>query len=83
MPATQGVLKMTFAEESWIEIREKGSRKMIFFELVAAGTEREITGNLPLKVKIGNAQAATLDFNGAAVNLIPYTQAGVARLLLQ
>lgn len=83
MPATQGVLKMTFGEESWVEIREKNSRKTIFSELVAAGTERDVTGNLPLMVKIGNVHAATLTFNGEMVILTPYTQSGVARLLLQ
>ena len=83
MPATQGVLKMTFGEESWVEIREKNNRKTIFSELVAAGTERDVTGNLPLAVKIGNAHAATLTFNGETVSLAPYTQSGVARLLLQ
>ena len=82
-PVASGTLKMTFAESSWVEIREQRSRKRVFSGLVAAGAEHTFTANLPVELKVGNAQSATLSFNGSDVGLLPYTRQGVARLLLQ
>ena len=83
MPATHGALKMSFSEDAWLEIKEQRSRKTIFAGLVTAGSEQNFSGGLPLELKVGNAQAVILSFNGTNVNLASYTRQGVARLLLQ
>ena len=83
MPVSQASLKMNFNEDAWVEIKEQRSRKTIFSGLVVGGQAQNFSGNLPLELKIGNAQAVALSFNGTDVELSPYTRQGVARLLLQ
>jgi hypothetical protein len=74
---------MSFKEDAWVEIKEVRSRKIVQSGLRRAGSDRTFAGALPLTLKIGNAETVDLDFNGAKVNLSPYSRDGVARLLLQ
>lgn len=82
-PTNQARLTFDFKEDAWIEVREKRSKKVIASGLNLAGTQQQLIGTLPIELKIGNASAVDLTFNGMQVGLGPYTQNGVARLLLQ
>ena len=52
-------------------------------ELSAAGSQREIAGEPPLSLVIGNSTQVTLQFRGKVIDLAPYTKNGVARLTVE
>lgn len=80
----EGVLRLAFAQESWVEIND-GTGRMIFSQLNPAGSEQAIRGKKPLSVVIGNAANVKLVYNNKPVNLAPHTNTngGVARLSLE
>ncbi|MEP6701351.1 MAG: DUF4115 domain-containing protein, partial [Betaproteobacteria bacterium] len=48
----------------------------------AGDTPQTVAGALPLSLKIGNANAVRLQFNGTQIDLAPFTQREIARLTL-
>ncbi len=75
-------LELTFAEESWVEIRD-GNGKLLVSQLNASGTHRRVDGVAPLSLVIGNASGVKLRYNDKNVDLAPYTRTDVARLTLR
>ncbi len=80
----EGVLRFTFAEESWVEIND-GTGKMILSQLNPTDSQLVIRGKVPLDVVIGNAVNVKLLYNNKLVNLVKHTntKGGVARLSLE
>jgi len=76
------VVRLRFARESWVEIRDRNGRK-IFSQLNAPGTEQVVSGLPPLTLIVGNANGVQLTHNEQPVNLGPYTKVDVARLTLE
>ncbi|TXL61802.1 DUF4115 domain-containing protein, partial [Zeimonas arvi] len=74
-------LRLRFARESWVEIREAGG-KVVLTGLQPAGSERELSGRKPLTLVIGNAEHVTLERGGKPVDLAARARQGVARLTL-
>lgn len=74
-------LRLRFARESWVEIREAGG-KILLTGLQQPGTERELSGRKPLTLVIGNAEHVTLERGGKPVDLAARARQGVARLTL-
>ena len=83
-PATTSanVLKFSFAQASWVEVRDR-SGQVIFSKKNDAGTEREVEGQPPFAVVIGNAGQVTLQYKGKAVDLSKRSKEDVARLTLE
>lgn len=77
----ENVIAMTFAKDSWVEIRDRDG-KIIFSQLNPAGTEQVVKGNPPFSVVIGNAAHVTLAYNEQTVDLAPHTKVEVARFTL-
>lgn len=75
-------LKLSFARASWVEIRDR-SGQIIFSQLNPAGSEREIKGQPPLAVVIGNASGVTAQYKGKAVDIPQRNKDDVARLNLE
>ena len=75
-------LKMELTAESWIEVYDALGKKL-YINLAKPGEKISLTGTLPLSVKIGNARAVSVNFNGKAFDTGKYTKAGVARFLLE
>jgi cytoskeleton protein RodZ len=75
-------VRFRFERESWVEIHDKNGHK-IFSQLNSAGTRRTVNGLPPLSLVVGNAAGVRLVHNEQPVNLGPYTQADVARLILE
>jgi cytoskeleton protein RodZ len=73
---------MIFAEESWVEIRDR-SGKAIFSQLNRRGTEKRVNGRPPLSVIVGNSHGVRLTYDDQPVDLAPHTKVDVARLTLQ
>lgn len=80
--AGEQVVRMRFARESWVEIRDRNGRK-IFSQLNPAGTEQVVSGLPPLSVIVGNANGVQLTHNEQPVDLARYTKIDVARLTLE
>jgi len=75
-------LKMELTAESWVEVYDiLGER--LYRGLAKPGEKISIIGTAPLSVKLGNARAVSVNFNGKTFDTSEYTQAGVARFLLE
>lgn len=75
-------IKLTFAGDSWVEIRDKEGKK-IFSQLNPAGTEQVVKGTPPFSLVVGSASHVRLTYNGKPVDLAPYVKVEVARLSLE
>jgi cytoskeleton protein RodZ len=76
------VVRLRFARESWVQIRDRSGRK-IFSKLNAPGTEQTVSGLPPLQLIVGNANGVQVTHNEQPVNLGPHTKVNVARLTLE
>lgn len=74
-------LKLSFAEPSWVEIRDR-SGQIIFSQLNPAGSQRDIEGQPPFALVIGNATNVTVQYKGKIVELSQRSKDDVARLNL-
>jgi cytoskeleton protein RodZ len=83
-PAAGGArrLVLRFERESWVEVRGKGG-KILLSQLNAAGSEREVEGEAPFQLIIGNAQHVRLSYDDRPVDLTPHVKVEVARLTLE
>ena len=72
---------LSFVDDVWFEIKNVNG-DILFADLGRADQVREYIGMAPFQVKLGFASAATLEFNGDAFNLAPYTKDNVANIVL-
>lgn len=75
-------LVLRFERESWVEVRGRGG-KLLLSQLHAAGTERQVDGEPPFQLIIGNAQHVRLTYGDRPVDLAPHVKVEVARLTLE
>lgn len=75
------VLELTLSEPSWVEITTVDGRKLEY-GILAAGSERTYRSDGPISVRLGNAQGARMQVDGAPIDLAPYQRANVARVTL-
>ncbi len=80
--ANSDILKMELTAESWVEVYDVLGEKL-YRDLAKPGEIISITGTAPLSVKLGNARAVSVNFNGNTFDTSTYTKAGVARFLLE
>lgn len=79
----QGIVRLTFARESWVEIKDRDGHR-IFSQSNRAGTEQSVQGIPPLQLVIGNASGVKVVWNDQPVDLAPYTaKADIARFTLE
>lgn len=82
-PAGGDALYFSFSQPSWVEVRDR-SGEIVFSQLNQAGSQREVTGQPPFALVIGNASRVTLQFRGKPVDLMAIRSKGdVARLTLE
>lgn len=82
VPASAALVQLHAEQPSWIEAYDaKG--QVVFSRLLRAGETAGVDGQLPLRLKIGNAPATRLSFRGKPVDLEPLTRNAVARVELQ
>ena len=74
-------LGISTSADAWIEVRD-GNDERLLFGLVRPDAPRTLRGALPYTLVIGNTPAVSVQFNGAAVDLAPHSNEGVARLVL-
>jgi cytoskeleton protein RodZ len=75
-------LVLRFERESWVEVRGRGG-KLLLSQLNAAGTARQVDGEPPFQLIIGNAQHVRLTYGEQPVDLAPHVKVEVARLTLE
>ncbi len=80
-PGGQGQLVLLASAESWIQVKDAAGEQLLK-RLVLAGERIALTGSLPLKIKLGNASAVQLTYQGKPVDLAEHTRANVARFEL-
>lgn len=76
------VLKFSFAQPSWVEVRDRNGQ-VIFSQKNAAGSQRDVEGQPPFSVVIGNAAHVTLHYKGAPVDLSKRSKDDVARVTIE
>ncbi|MDR0440277.1 MAG: DUF4115 domain-containing protein [Candidatus Accumulibacter sp.] len=82
-PSPSGeVLAFSFDKESWVEVRDRDGRAVLS-QINPAGSQREVVGQPPFTLVIGNAPHVTLRYRGNPVDLSPRSRDGVARLTLE
>jgi len=80
--AGSGLVQVRSMSSSWVQARDaKG--QVLLSRTVVAGEAVGLDGALPIRLTIGNANAAQLNFRGQPVDLKPSTRDNVARLELQ
>lgn len=70
----------TSSAESWVQVRDASGR-ILLEEVLKPGTSRQVDGARPLQVRVGNAAATTLVFEGQAVDLSPHTRSSGTALV--
>jgi cytoskeleton protein RodZ len=75
-------LLFSFAQPSWVEVRDR-SGQVVFTQLNLADSQREVAGQPPFSVVIGNASHVTLQYKGKSVDLSRRSKEDVARLTIE
>jgi cytoskeleton protein RodZ len=78
----EALLQFQFRGESWVEVRD-ASDKVVFQRLNEADSEASVTGKLPLRIIVGNAEQVSMRYNGRDFPLGPHTKVAVARFTLE
>lgn len=75
-------LVFSFARPSWVEVRDRNGQ-VIFSQTNPAGSQREVSGQPPFALIVGNATYVTLQYKGKPVNLSSRSRDDVARLTVE
>lgn len=82
--AGQSVVELKVKQDCWFSVRDKNGKEL-FSSLVRAGETKQVAGDAPLKVTIGNkAGLDSVAFDGKSVDPAKYSTArgNVARFTL-
>ncbi len=75
-------LQFYFSGESWVEVRD-GKGAVIHSGVNQPGSSRQIDGEPPFALTIGNAASVRAEFDGKPIDLVTHTKGTVARLRLE
>ncbi len=75
-------LVMRFPADSWIEVRD-ASGAVLITGTQPPGTVRELSGELPLSLTIGNAGGVAVTWRGVPIDLAPHMRQGIARFRIE
>jgi cytoskeleton protein RodZ len=67
--------------DCWVEVRD-ASQQVLISRVVRAGNTVELSGTAPLQVSLGQANAASVRFEGKIIDITEYTRGNVARFTL-
>ena len=75
-------VKLVLSIDCWIEIFDANNEK-VFYDLARVGQTLVLSGTAPFSVLLGNADAATVEFNNTPFDITPHvTGIGIARFVL-
>lgn len=75
-------VKVTAHTDTWVEVID-AQGQLQFSRVIPGGQSREITGVLPLKVRVGNVTGARVEWRGANVDLASKAKDNIARVELK
>ncbi len=81
LAAGADLLELAFVGDCWVEVFDREGR-IVHMDMSLAGDSLRLQGEAPFSIRLGNAPAATLAFNGESVELAPHIRANVANLVL-
>lgn len=79
--ANQNNLRISINADCWVEVRD-ANQQVLISRVVRGGNTVELTGALPFQVSLGQANAASVRFDGEVVDIAEYTRGNVARFTL-
>ncbi len=79
---SSAALSFSFTRPSWVEVRDR-SGQVIFSQTNPAGSQREVSGQPPFSLIVGNATYVTLQYKGKPINLSSRSRDDVARLTVE
>jgi cytoskeleton protein RodZ len=79
--SANATINLSLNAECWVDVVDATGKRLVFGSR-QAGEQLNLRGVAPVKVLLGNAAAATLSFNGEAIDLSGYPTGRVARLTL-
>lgn len=79
--SANATINLSLNAECWVDVVDATGKRLVFGTR-QAGEQLNLRGVAPVKVLLGNAAAATLSFNGEAIDLSGYPTGRVARLTL-
>lgn len=82
VPGSAGAIRMTFDDDSWVEITDKDG-KILLSQINPRGSEQNLDGKAPFSLVIGRATAVHLYYKGKQIDLAPHTKISTARLTLE
>jgi len=81
LPPGMHRLRLTVRGDAWIEIADSLGERLVF-DLLTAGTVREVTGMAPYDVLLGRSETVRVEIDGRPVDHEPYQRKGIARFVL-
>jgi len=79
---SKDLLRLTFREDSWVEIR-RGDKSTMISRLLKAGTTESFDINEPVTLVVGNAAGVDASLRGSRLDLETGSNSNVARLSLK
>ena len=76
------VVVLEFSEDCWTEIKDAKGERLVFF-LMKAGTRKEIHGDFPLNVFVGNARGVKVTYNNNNFDIGPYVRGNLAHFTIE
>ncbi|BAK77931.1 transcriptional regulator, XRE family [Pseudogulbenkiania sp. NH8B] len=77
-----GTVKLIAKQDAWVSVID-GSGKKLVFETLKAGAAKEVVGQPPFKLTVGNATQVEVSFNGQPVVMTGKIRGTTARLELK
>lgn len=79
--AGAGQVQIQFVADCWTQVTD-ATGKVLVSALKRKGDSLDVSGKPPFQVRLGFARGAQVTYNGAAVNVAPFTSGETARLKL-
>lgn len=80
-PTTERQLQLRLSDDAWVEIIDNDGQRLVF-DMLRAGTTRQVAGEPPFLVLLGKAGAVAVELGGRAVDHSAFERKGIARFVL-
>jgi cytoskeleton protein RodZ len=77
----QGLVEVAFSDTCWVQVTDADG-KVLLGGLRRKGETVTVAGKAPLELRLGVARAASVSYNGAPVDIAPFTSNETARVKL-
>ncbi len=77
----QGVLNLVFTDNCWTDVADASGKKLLY-GVMKAGMVRNVTGETPFKITLGQADAVIVKYNGELFDHQAFSQGKIARFVV-